>query len=83
MAGNKISYEQVRRTRGGVPLSDHELDMTERAAQQAGMPRAAYWREAILEAAAADLGETLDALDTTRRPAPRQPNRQQRKDTTR
>jgi hypothetical protein len=61
-----------RRTRGGVPLSDYELDLVNQA--RGATPMGRYFREAVLAAAAADLGITLDEVDTERRPAPRRPN---------
>ena len=75
---SRISNTDIRRTRGGVPLSDPELELTDRAARQAGMTRGAYWRQAILEAAAADLGLDPEDLDEARRYAPRRRNQRPR-----
>ena len=80
----KLPDGQVRKPRG-TWLSDPELALVDEAAAATGLARSTYMREAVLMAAADDLNMTdaeLAALDTARRPAPRQPNRQQREDAT-
>ena len=62
----------VRRTRGGVPLSDSEVELLHQA--RGAIPMARYFREAVLSAVAADLGVSVDDLDTAHRPAPRRAN---------
>src|ERR1700722_18643244 len=62
----------VRRVRGGVPLSDRELELLHK--ERGEMPMAPYFREAVLEAVAADLGVSLDEMDTVRRGSPRRTN---------
>ena len=66
-------------------FSDTELALLDEAAARAGITRSEYIREAVVFAAAGDLNmtdEELAALDTARRPAPRQRGRKQREDAT-
>ena len=76
----RLPDDQVR-ARRSVWLSDPESDLVAQGAAKTGMSLSAYMREAVLFAAADDLDMTdaeLAALDTARRPAPRQPGQKQR-----
>ena len=76
MSGIKLDPRDVRRVRGGVRLSDGEFALLHRAL--AGTARARYYREAVMRAAARDLGDSMTEPDTARRSAPRRPNYQAR-----
>jgi hypothetical protein len=80
-AHRRMPAEDSRKNPRSGKFSDAELDLVDRAALQAGMPRAAYIREAVLMAAAEDLDMTedeLEALDTARRPTRRRRNYSER-----
>ena len=69
---SRISHTDIRRTRGGVPFSEAELDLTDRAA--AGRHDQGRLLGRHPQAAAADLGIDPENLDEARSTAPRRRN---------